>query len=192
MSTPVVFSMPSSPGEALTSITSGPRLARRISTPATSSPSVCAALIAISRSSGVILATVATPPRCRLERKSPSFAWRSMAATTSLPTTRQRISRPFASSIYSCTRIWALRPRKASITLSAACRVSASTTPIPWVPSTSFTTSGAPPTMAIKSLVSSGEWAMPVTGRSMPWRASSCNERSLSRARVIATDSLRG
>ncbi len=66
------------------------------------------------------------------------------------------------------SRWWDLEgPRNASITLSAACRVSASTTPIPCVPSTSLTTSGAPPTISIKSLVSSGECAMPVTGKSM-------------------------
>ncbi len=62
---------PSSPGEAFTSITSGPRAARKISTPAASSPRVCVALMAMARSSSLICATVAMPPRCRLERKSP-------------------------------------------------------------------------------------------------------------------------
>ncbi len=46
-STPVVVSTPSSPGEAFTSITSGPR-ARKISTPAASSPRVCVALMAMA------------------------------------------------------------------------------------------------------------------------------------------------
>ncbi len=81
---------------------------------------------------------------------------------------------------------------KASITDSAALWVSQSTTPMPWVPSSSLITSGAPPTMLIRSGMSSGEWAKPVTGRPMPRRDSSCRARSLSRERVIATDSLSG
>ncbi|MNN89313.1 hypothetical protein D3C81_2071140 [compost metagenome] len=40
--------------------------------------------------------------------------------------------------------------------------------------------------------MSSGEWAKPVTGRPMPLRDSSCSERSLSRERLMATDSLSG
>jgi hypothetical protein len=40
--------------------------------------------------------------------------------------------------------------------------------------------------------MSSGEWAKPVTGRPMPRRDSSCSERSLSRERAMATDSLSG
>jgi hypothetical protein len=34
------------------------------------------------------------------------------------------------------------------------------------------------------------EWAKPVTGSPSPLRASSCNARSLSRARLMACDSL--
>ncbi len=40
--------------------------------------------------------------------------------------------------------------------------------------------------------MSSGEWAKPVTGRPMPRRDSNCSERSLSRERAMATDSLSG
>ncbi len=80
----------------------------------------------------------------------------------------------------------------ASSTDSAAFSVSQSTTPMPWVPSSSLITSGAPPTISIRSGTSSGEWAKPVTGRPMPLRDSSCSERSLSRERAMATDSLSG
>lgn len=81
-------------------------------------------------------------------------------------------------------------PKNASITLSAAFRVSHSTTPTPCVPSSSFTTKGAPPTMLMRSGMSSAVWAKPVTGNPMSRRANSCMERSLSREREIATDSL--
>ena len=85
----------------------------------------------------------------------------------------------------------ALRPMNASMTLSAAWEVSARTTPMPWVPSRSLITDGAPPTNWSRSPTSSGERAKPVTGIPMPLRASSWRLRSLSRARLMATDSLR-
>ena len=75
-----------------------------------------------------------------------------MAATTFCPTTSTRMSEPRASWMNSCTRILASSPRKASITASAALAVSARITPMPCVPSSSFTTSGAPPTTLIKPL----------------------------------------
>ena len=78
---------------------------------------------------------------------------------------------------------------KPSITLSAAFWVSASTTPMPWVPCSNLITSGAPPTILMTSLMSSGLCAYPVSGMPMPLRDSSCIERSLSRERVMATDS---
>jgi hypothetical protein len=87
--------------------------------------------------------------------------------------------------------MFASRPRKASITDSAALRFSASTTPMPWVPSSSFTTSGAPPTMSISPSTSFVECAKPVTGSPIPRRARSCRQRSLSREREMACDSLR-
>ena len=92
--------------------------------------------------------------------------------------------------MYSCTMMFTLRPMKASITLFAAVAFSASTTPMPCVPSRSLMTRGAPPTMLMRSGISSGEWAKPVMGMPIPFRASSWRERSLSRARVMATDSL--
>ena len=192
MSLPVVDSMPSRPGEEFTSITSGPWLERRMSTPATFRPITRAARMAVERSSGVILIRLALPPRCRLERNSPGLAWRFMEAITRSPTTKQRMSAPPASWMYSCTMMSCLRPMNASITDSAALAVSHSTTPMPWVPSSTLITSGAPLTIAIRSGMSSGEWAKPVTGRPMPLRDSSCSERSLSRERLIATDSLSG
>ncbi len=80
-----------------------------------------------------------------------------MEATTLSPMTKQRMSAPAASLMNSCTRKLASSSRKASMTLSAALLVSASTTPMPWVPSSSFTTSGAPPTSSIRAAVSSTE-----------------------------------
>ncbi|MNC82625.1 hypothetical protein D3C75_1362070 [compost metagenome] len=70
----MVTSIPSSPGDEFTSITNGPWLERRMSTPATLKPITLAARIAVMRSSGVILIRLATPPRCRLERNSPGLA----------------------------------------------------------------------------------------------------------------------
>ena len=151
-----------------------------------------AARTAVERSSGVMRINDAVPPRCRLERNSPGLAWRFMVATTLSPMTKQRMSAPPASLMYSCTRMLTLSPMKACTTLSAACSVSARTTPIPWVPSTNLITSGAPPTILIRSCTSSGAWAKPVMGSPMPLRESSCRDLSLSLARAMATDSLSG
>ncbi len=63
---------------------------------------------------------------------------------------------------------------------------------MPWVPCSSLITTGAPPTMRSSSGTLSGLLAKPVTGIPNPLRASSCSERSLSRARVMATDSFTG
>src|SRR5690606_4548329 len=68
MSLPVAASMPSRPGEELTSMTTGPWFERRMSTPATLSPMILAERTAVERSSGVILISLEEPPRCRLER----------------------------------------------------------------------------------------------------------------------------
>ncbi|MNJ60973.1 hypothetical protein D3C77_567390 [compost metagenome] len=94
--------------------------------------------------------------------------------------------------MYSWTMMFCFSPMKASITDSAALVVSHSTTPMPWVPSSTLITSGAPLTIWIRSGISSGEWAKPVTGRPIPRRDNSCSERSLSRERAMATDSLSG
>jgi hypothetical protein len=61
---------------------------------------------------------------------------------------------------------------------------------MPWVPSVSLTTTGGPPTVSSNPSMSLVEWANPVTGRPMPLRASSCSARSLSRARLMACESL--
>ena len=113
-----------------------------------------------------------------------------MAATTLPPITRQRISAPPASLTNSCTKMLAFKPINASMIASAAFAVSASTTPIPWVPSSNLITTGAPPTFLIKSFALSGLLAKPVRGRPIPLRDNNCNERNLSRERLIATDSL--
>ncbi|MNE39837.1 hypothetical protein D3C80_1338120 [compost metagenome] len=88
--------------------------------------------------------------------------------------------------------MFCLRPMNASITDSAAVAVSHSTTPMPWVPSSTLITNGAPLTISIRSGMSSGEWANPVTGKPIPRRDNNCSERSLSRERAMATDSLSG
>ena len=78
------------------------------------------------------------------------------------------MSEPPASLMYSCTRMLASSCRKAAMTDSAAFFVSASTTPTPWVPSSSFTITGAPPTVSSRPSMSLVEWAKAVTGRPMP------------------------
>ena len=186
--TPVAPSMPSSPGEELTSSTSGPRLLRSRSTPATARPITAAARSAVSVSAGVRRTISALPPRCRLERNSPASAWRFIAATTFPPTTKQRMSAPRASATNSWTRKLAYRPRNASITLREAEGFSASTTPVPWVPSTSLITCGGLPSRFMRSPVSSGLSPNTVLGRPMPCSASSCMQRSLSRARRIESE----
>ena len=163
-----------------------------MSTPQTLRPMARAARTAVERSSGVIRTGSAEPPRWRLERKSSLRPRRMMEATTLPPMTKQRMSEPAASLMYSCTRMFCFRPAKASITLLADCMVSARMTPMPWVPSSSLMTTGGPPTIAITSSACLVPWAKAVTGRPMPLRASSCRLRSLSRARAIATDSLSG
>ena len=72
MSIPVAFSIPSRPGDEFTSITIGPFAERNKSTPQKFKPMILAALTAVSRSSLVNLTTTAEPPRCKLERNSPS------------------------------------------------------------------------------------------------------------------------
>ena len=189
-STPLAFSMPSSPGDAFTSSTRGPRRDRIRSTPATPRPSTRAARIAASCSAKVALAALAVPPRCRLERKSPIGACRFIDATTLVPTTKQRRSAPFASGMNSCTRNWAYSPRNASITPRDADSFSVNITPAPWVPSLSLMTCGGGPSICSRSAVSSGLSPNTVTGMPMPCAASIWWLRSLSRARRIASEEL--
>ncbi|MNT62869.1 hypothetical protein D3C72_2006300 [compost metagenome] len=63
-------------------------------------------------------------------------------------------------------------------------------TPLPWVPSLSFTTCGGGPSMDSRSTVSSGLSPNTVTGMSMPLEARIWCARSLSRARRMASDGL--
>lgn len=132
----VIFSIPK-PGLALTSSTSGPRLERIKSTPATVRPIALAARKHIRRSVSVKRIGVPSPPLWRLERKSSSRLWRFILATTRLPTTKARISTPADSRINSCKRIFvpsSLVRYSAWSTDFAAFFVSASTTPLPCVP----------------------------------------------------------
>lgn len=131
-------------------------------------------------------------PWCRLALNSPLGAFRSMAATTLSPITKQRRSLPSLSLMNSWTRMLAFRLVKALITLSAALLVSARTTPMPLVLSRSLMTRGAPPTILMSSLVSRVELAKPVTGMSTPLRERSWRARSLSRDLRMERESLRG
>ena len=188
----VACSIPLMPGDELTSITTGPRFERSMSTPATLSPSTAAAWIAVLRSSSLMLASSAAPPRCRFERNSPGLPMRRMAATTCPPTTNARTSLPSASLMYSCTRMLTFAALKASMIDFADASVSARITPMPCVPSTSLMTTGAPPTSLMTSSALRGPCAKAVTGRPMPARARSCSARSLSRERPMATLSFSG
>ena len=102
-----------------------------------------------------------------------------MAATTLPSTTMARMSVAFASLTYSWTRMLASSWRRALMTDSAAFFVSARTTPIPWVPSRSLTTTGGPPTISRSSAMSWVEWAYPVTGSPTRARARSCRRVEL-------------
>jgi hypothetical protein len=79
------------PWGRLTSTTKGPRLERRVSTPATFRPMVRAERIAVVRSSDVILTRVALPPRWILERNSPHLVYPA-ASWRTLPCPQSRNS----------------------------------------------------------------------------------------------------
>ena len=98
------------------------------------------------------------------------------------------MSSPAASLTKCCTRKLAFSPRKAEITDSAAFRVSASTTPLPCVLSSSFTISGVDPTSPIRFPVSLGEAAKAVAGMPILWRARIWWACSLSRLAVIPSE----
>ena len=189
-STPVAVSTPSSPGEQLTSMTTGPWFERRMSTPDTlrperpGGPHGDAALL--GREPHLLGGPAAVQVRAEV-------AGRALALDGGdhpVADDEARMSLPPASLMYSCTRMLASSWRKAAITDSAAFLVSASTTPTPWVPSSSFTITGAPPTVSSSPSMSLVEWAKPVTGRPMPVPGQQLQARSLSRVRVIAWHSL--
>ena len=133
--------------EAFTSRTSGPRPERIRSTPAIWSPIALAALTAMRCSSAVNLILVPSPPLWRLLRKSSSRDWRFILATTREPTTKARISVPADSfNVFLKKDVCAVFVVKVE---SLECRfssflVSASTTPLPWVPVASLMMTGSP------------------------------------------------
>ena len=188
-STPVDISIPSRPGELLTSSTTGPwferisRRRRRRGRPTWRRAS----------RSALLRGQLHLDSRCRRGGCSsgtrPGGAVRSIAATTRLPTTKARMSEPRDSLMNSWTRMSASSSRNAPITDSAALRVSARTTPLPWVPWSSLTTIGGAADRfedAVDVLDVVGEAG---DGEPIPARASSCSCRSLSWARLIACDS---
>ena len=68
--------MPSNPGDEFTSRTKGPLDERMMSTPAILNPIALVALIAILRSSTVVLTIVEDPPKWTFARNSPGGAVR--------------------------------------------------------------------------------------------------------------------
>ena len=75
--------------------------------------------------------------------------WRRIAATTRSPTTKARMSRPLLSSTKRWMRTFCLVLCSVSITASATLVSGARITPMPWVPSSSLITTGAPPTRSM-------------------------------------------
>ena len=132
-----------------------------------------------------------SPPRCRFERNSPALAVRRMTATTRLPTTMARMSRPFDSRMYSCRTMSCPIAHSVSSSDATACGVSAIMVPMPCVPCCSFTMAGHPPTSSSAASSPAGDRAQTVVGTSMLRRVSSCRARSLSRLRAMATAVLR-
>ncbi len=69
----VVFSIPSNPGEEFTSKTNGPLSDCNMSTPAIPKPTAFAARIAVYFSSTVNSMILELPPRCKLDLNYPGF-----------------------------------------------------------------------------------------------------------------------
>ena len=74
----------------------------------------------------------------------------------------------------------------ASATLSSGARM----TPMPWVPSSSLMTTGAPPTRSIAGITSARSRTNVVAGMPMPWRDRIWVARSLSRELAIPLEVL--
>ena len=191
-STPLARSMPSRPGELLISRIFGPSLPSSMSTPAISSPITFVARTAALRYARRRCFTAfPLAPRCRLDRNSPGFATRRIAATTLPPMTMARTSRPFDSRMYSCSTMSCPMAHSVSRSDATACGVSAIIVPIPCVPCWSFTIAGQPPTISMAASTPAGERAQTVIGTSTFLRVRSWSARSLSRLRAIATAPLR-
>ena len=185
MSSSLAASMPSSPGEELTSITIGPLSLSSMSTPATFSPMIWADWTATRWYSSSSSTASVVPPRCTFERNSSPWAVRRIAATTRSPRTKARMSRPLLSAmkrwIRTCCRVLC----RVSITASATLVSGARITPMPWVPSSSLMTTGAPPTRSIAGSTSARSRTKVVAGMPTSWRDRIWIERSLSREFAI-------
>lgn len=162
-------------------MTSGPSSPSSMSTPATCRPMIRAARTAVSAYSSERWTSSTVPPRCTLERNSSPCARRRMAATTRSPTTRARTSLPLDSSTKRWMSTCWLVPCRVSMMASATFLVGARITPMPWVPSSSLMTTGAPPTMSMAVETSPRLRTNTVAGWSMPWRERIWLARSLSR-----------
>ena len=121
-----------------------------MSTPATRRPMIWAARTAVrSYSSGRASTGSTEPPRCTLDRNSSPCAIRRIAATTRSPTTSARMSRPLLSATNRWISTFCFVLCSVSMIASATLRSGARITPMPWVPSSSLMTTGAPPTRSI-------------------------------------------
>ncbi len=144
-----------------------------------------AARTAVSAYSGESSTRSTVPPRCTLERNSSPWARRRIAATTRSPTTSARMSVPLDSSTNRWMSTCWLVPCSVSMIASATFLVGARITPMPWVPSSSLITTGAPPTMSIAVDTSPRLRTNTVAGMSISWRERIWVARSLSREFMI-------
>ena len=104
MSTSVVFSIPSKPGDEFISKTRGPLEDCSMSIPQTPNFIALAALNAMFSSSSVRFIFTEDPPLCKFYLKSPSLLCRFIADAILPLTTITRRSVPFDSLIYSCNK----------------------------------------------------------------------------------------
>ena len=148
-------SMPLKPGDEFASQILKCSPSNRRSIPAMSSPSILALSVASHSISGLILNCRTSPPLEKFALKSPSFASRSMHATTLPPITKTLKSLPLLDFINSCIIMFALD----SVALTSCIRsskpdlVSQRKTPLPCEPNIVLTTAGKPSCFSTSSIV---------------------------------------
>ena len=178
----VAASIPSRPGEELTSITSGPSLPSSMSTPATRRPMICAARTA-ARSYSASSSTGST-------RAAAVHVGAELVALRDAPHRRHHAVADDQGADVAALAL-ADEPLDQDVLPGALQRlddrlgdlaVGARITPMPWVPSSSLITTGAPPTRSIAGITSARSRTKVVAGIAMLWRDRICVARSLSRA----------
>ncbi len=135
--------------------------------------------------SGVSVTCSTVPPRCTFDRNSSPDAVRRMAATTRSPTTSARMSLPRLSEMKLWISTFCLVECSVSTIDSATLASGARITPMPWVPSSSLMTTGAPPTCSIAMRTSARLLTNAVAGIPMLCRDRIWLARSLSREFVM-------